>query len=476
MYNVIKQVLMIFILSCFSQMLTSQEISFGDIIVISDQIPQAYRIFSLDVDNDGDLDIISASQGQGRISWFENIDSHGNFSSEQIIATGIDGLYSVYSEDIDGDGDFDFLSAAYWGNEIAWYENLNGLGNFSSAQIISSDINSASTVFSVDIDGDEDNDVITVSFLDGIISWFENIDGLGTFDQEHIISTIEFGTRIVYSIDIDCDSDYDIIVASNDKITWYENLDGLGNFGQQNIITNNVDLAYSLYCSDLDGDNDLDILSASWNDNKIAWYKNLNGSGNFSQQMVISTNAIGASSVFSADIDNDGDQDVLSTSYDDNKIAYYENLDGWGGFAQQQIITQEFNGPSSVFCSDIDGDGDQDILAASYDDNMIFWISNDLVSVIEYPQTTPEVHKIMKIFPNPFNPDATISFDLKHTQVVQIKIFNILGQLVKEIINDQLTRGNHKVIINNIDLSSGVYFLNFNGEEISEQRKIVILK
>jgi hypothetical protein len=74
----------------------------------------------------------------------------------------------------------------------------------------------------------------------------------------------------------------------------------------------------------VDGDSDLDVLSASFYDDTIAWYEN-DGSGGFSSQQIISTLADFASSVSTADVDGDGDLDVLSASFYDNKIAVYEN-------------------------------------------------------------------------------------------------------------------------------------------------------
>jgi hypothetical protein len=61
------------------------------------------------------------------------------------------------------------------------------------------------------------------------------------------------------------------------------------------------------------------------NDDKIAWYKNTDGAGTFGAQQVISTAALGAISVYATDIDGDGDMDVLSASVGDDKIAWYKN-------------------------------------------------------------------------------------------------------------------------------------------------------
>ena len=65
-----------------------------------------------------------------------------------------------------------------------------------------------------------------------------------------------------------------------------------------------------MYAADLDGDGDLDVLSACPGDRKIAWYEN-KGNGTISAvPSVISTEASGARSVYAADLDGDGDVDI----------------------------------------------------------------------------------------------------------------------------------------------------------------------
>jgi len=168
----------------------------------------------------------------------------------------------------------------------------------------------------------------------------------------------------------------DVLSASydDDKIAWYEN-DGTGNFGAQQVITSAADGASSVYAQDIDGDGDIDVLSASFADDKIAWYEN-DGLGNFGAQQVITTAADGAQSVYAQDLDGDGDMDVLSASKWDNKIAWCEN-DGTGNFGAQQVITSAAEYANSVYAQDIDGDGDMDVLSASRNDDKIAWYQND---------------------------------------------------------------------------------------------------
>jgi hypothetical protein len=130
--------------------------------------------------------------------------------------------------------------------------------------------------------------------------------------------------------------------------------------------------ATSVYSTDLDGDGDMDVLSSSFGDNKIAWYEN-DGTGNFGSQIVISTAASGAYSVYATDMDGDGDMDVLSASWTDNKIAWYENTDGAGTFGAQNVISTVAMNAVSVYATDMDGDGDMDVVSASNRDDKIAW-------------------------------------------------------------------------------------------------------
>ncbi|MBI4880668.1 MAG: VCBS repeat-containing protein, partial [Planctomycetes bacterium] len=91
----------------------------------------------------------------------------------------------------------------------------------------------------------------------------------------------------------------------------------------------------------------------------------LGAKGEFGPQQVISTAADLPWSVFATDLDGDGDADVLSASLFDDKVAWYENTNGLGTFGPQQVISTVADAATSVFASDLDGDGDADVLSAS---------------------------------------------------------------------------------------------------------------
>ena len=350
--------------------------TFGVLQVITTYADGAKSVYACDIDGDGDQDVLSASPDDNKIAWYENTDGNGTFGEQQAITPSAAGARSVYACDIDNDGDQDVISASYGDNKIAWYENINGYGTFGEQQIITDSASGAISVYACDMDGDGDQDVLSASYEDDKIAWYENIDGKGTFGEQQIITDSTDRTTSVYACDIDGDGDQDVLLASfqEDKIAWYENTDSYGTFGEQQIITESADGAYSVYACDVDGDGDKDVLSASFYDYKIAWYENIDGKGTFEEQQIITTSANGAFSVFACDVDGDGDQDVLSASFSDYKIAWYENTDGKGTFGEQQVIIKCEYFAVSVYSCDIDNDGDQDVLSASA--NKIAWYEN----------------------------------------------------------------------------------------------------
>jgi len=358
----------------------SAQTSFGSQqIIFKSEVSAPTDIYAADIDGDGDLDTLSASAGDDKIAWYENTDGQGTFGPQRVISTSADYARSVYADDLDGDGDQDVLSASTRDNKIAWYENIDGLGTFGPQKVITMIAHAAVSVYSVDLDGDGDPDVLSVSFNDDKIAWYENTDGLGTFGPQKVITNSADAAVSMHAADLDGDGDIDVLSSSiyDDKLAWYENIDGLGTFGPPQIVDlNDVYARSSVYTADLDGDGDTDVLSASSYDNKIAWYENTDGLGSFVTKQVITTSADGVNSVRSADLDGDGDLDLLSASNNDNEIAWYENTDGFGTFGPQQVIAMSTSGVWSVHAADLDGDGDQDVMSASFGSDKIAWYEN----------------------------------------------------------------------------------------------------
>ena len=342
---------------------------FGPEKLVAGRAVGPMSLFAADLDGDGDQDVLSASSGDDKIAWYENVGGPGTAMPQRVISALTDGPRSVYAADLDGDGDPDVLSASWYDDKIAWYENVDGRGVFGHQRVIDDTVWGADSVLAADLDGDGDEDVLAASFHDDEVVWYENLDGQGSFGAKQVITATADAVTSIFAADLDGDGDQDVLSAAEyaDEIAWYKNA-GQGDFGPPVIITTLIDSPRCVFAADLDGDGDQDVLSASAWDDKLAWYENTNGSGSFGPEIPIATMFDYALWVLATDLDGDGDRDVLAASYYSDKIARYENTDGQGSFGSQRVVTALAAGATSVLAADLDDDGDQDVLSTSGED------------------------------------------------------------------------------------------------------------
>ncbi|MBU2471836.1 MAG: T9SS type A sorting domain-containing protein, partial [Bacteroidetes bacterium] len=80
------------------------------------------------------------------------------------------------------------------------------------------------------------------------------------------------------------------------------------------------------------------------------------------------------------------------------------------------------------------------------------------VSVNEIGSGIPDDYSLSQNYPNPFNPTTTINFSIPKSGLVTLKVYNILGQEVASLVNEEMKAGNYRVNFNANGLASGVYF------------------
>ncbi len=342
--------------------------------VITSLADGAESVFAADVDGDGDIDALSASSNDDTVAWYENLDGAGQFGSRRLITQVAKGASSVFAADVDGDGDTDALATSSLNDTIAWFENVDGAGAFGPERRISTAADGARSVVAADLDGDGDVDVLAASSLDDTIAWFENLDGAGTFGPERLISTTADGAASVAVADMNLDGDLDVLCASplDDTIAWFENLDGAGTFGPERAISTTADGAQSVATGDVDRDGDPDVFAAF--DSVVVWYRNRTG-GTFDPPGIIT--GLGTTVVVAAaDLDGDGDADALVASASLGLIVWVENRRPAATTWTLRTVTDSAPGVRAVFAADVDGDGDLDALSASAGDDRIAWFRN----------------------------------------------------------------------------------------------------
>ncbi len=285
----------------------------------------------------------------------------------------------------------------------------------------------AASVFAADVDGDGDMDILSASSADDRCSnnpllecsdpsdcggatcnlakalvWYENDGNSPPGFTPRPIPRDRFGkdARFVLAVDLDGDTDIDVLASSGGDapediraVAWYENdgaaIPGFTEHVVQSTAGANI---FSVSAADIDRDGQRDIVSASRTDEAIAWYENDGGLPPVFAQQSVSGGALPHFSVFAADVDGDGDSDIVSGSADSVQswIGWYENR---GGSPQRfsprtRRISNNVVDARAVFAADVDGDGDIDVLSASAGDDRIAWYEN---------QNAPDVFNVTTV-------------------------------------------------------------------------------
>lgn len=318
-----------------------------------------------DVDNDGDLDIVSAHRSGGdELLFHENL-GNGQFDTF-VISTDSIVTRDLEFVDADRDGDLDIAVASWKQSEFAIYENLSG-GDFSSKSIFAKRP-SPMTLTVADFNGDNYEDIATLSSEGpGLLALHESSAGALNFSPQKNIDAGDFGIASPQSADIDADGDVDIVAAIKEttangnhvyRLVWYANED-VG-FGSPRII--DPDVVYprfeSILATDLDGDGDTDVALATGD--TVVWYDNVGVQGGFSESKYISQSPF-FTPASAADFDGDGDLDLLSGDRrrHTRALVWREN-DGSGAFTTEHEVIDETS--FDTLSADVDDDGDLDIV------------------------------------------------------------------------------------------------------------------
>lgn len=371
-----------------------------------------------DIDNDGDLDIISANELDDEIAWYENdgglspMFAHHSIASPNGPTGLVDGASWVITGDLDNDGDLDVVSASIHDDTIAWYENDgNTVPNFSK-WVITSSADGARSVFAADLDSDGDLDIMSASANDNTIAWYENIGGNPTtFGPRIVVSSSANAASSVFAADLDNDGDIDILSAaeSSFEIAWYEN-DGNPDpvFVYQSISTTQ-NRPQGVFAIDLDNDGDIDVLSASTNEDKVVWFQNDGAIEPSFTEQLITTELDGPESIYAADIDNDGDIDVIAAAIVGDSFAWMENDGGFVPTFNTRLLDNNSDAARAVSVADLDNDGDLDVLAVATSDNKLSWFQNGMIKEINVsaPGASIEAPNTMQLINKDLNLGAT---------------------------------------------------------------------
>ncbi len=99
-----------------------------------------------------------------------------------------------------------------------------------------------------------------------------------------------------------------------------------------------------------------------------------------------------------------------------------------------------------------------------------------LVGVKLINSNVPEKFSLHQNFPNPFNPETNIRFEIPNSSFVKIIVFNSSGKEVKTIVNERLNTGSYEISFREENLSSGIYLYQLTAGEFTEVKKMLLIK
>ena len=334
-----------------------------------------------DFDGDGSSDLLF---GRSKLFWSSN-DGAGGFyevrSVDPSVATGIGSFETIAADDLDLDGDTDIFGVRRTlasTDVLGWHAN-RGSGSFGSFVELRS-INMRSREGHIaDLDGDGDSDALVLT-QDRRLVWFEQLgSGSVAFGPERPLTPLGWNVRGVRIGDVDRDGDRDLVVLrvaggapSPVDILLYAN-EGGGAFSAPSVTVTTADPLDSFDLADMDLDGDLDVVLPSVGTNRIDWYENA-GTGAFPTPHAVATLGVTPSGVVAADFDGDGDVDVASGGFfPTGSVLWYERLGG-GGFAPGAVLSTTARVTSDVDLgmADINGDGVEDL-----------WMNDDTVEWVD---------------------------------------------------------------------------------------------
>ncbi|RJP74171.1 MAG: T9SS C-terminal target domain-containing protein [Candidatus Zixiibacteriota bacterium] len=455
-----------------------------------------------DIDADGDYDLFIGDY-YGRLRHWRNdgTSQQASFSWVTNQWQGIDVGDCAAPEfaDLDSDGDFDLWvgrEAYQTGSDndlgdVFYYQNL---GSPPAPQMQLVRVNSLtfdegaySKPILVDDDGDQRLDL-----------WVSNGQELRVYRNTGTIAAPAFSlaypdmlpgvaAHAVDLYDLDADGDKDLVRANgqlfNGEITFYRNVGTPQNpsFISMFMIQTPYDALGTVTLADMDGDGDGDMLLGAWGQG-LVYYQN-QGTPQQPSFVLLSENWQGISGGRNprfCDFDLDGDVDLLTGV---NTWGHVELWDNVGTPQSPQMVRTDSNlcdlviGSPKPTGGDVDADGDVDLWVGCSEGGIYFFRNTtDTVSVSPY--TRPHLQRVMdlSLSPQPGNPTTAISFQLPYSQEVDLAVYNLLGARVATLASGRMNAGSYSLPWESSGYASGIYFVRLATETGTLTRKLVTIQ
>lgn len=315
-----------------------------------------------DMDGDGMPDVVLWGNYRAKVGWCRNWGAHGYSRTIPLDNTPAYFVEDLELGDLDGDLDIDLVYMTDSGH-VLWAANSGSgaMGIVTLVVSVDGDPSNLTDVDLADMDGDQDLDIVFTEGENEISGWCAN-DGAGNFGQASLYA---WDPIKLVPVDMDQDGDTDVAFSVGGSIVWQEN-NGSGLMGASHSVYSGGSFHLWITAGDMDGDQDMDLVASTNADGPDPYEMHLFTSSANGQSWTMSN----ISSFYTqsgdaelADMDGDGDPDVIGSSYFYNgtnkKVRIYPN-NGNGTFGTATQLSAYW--PGNLMPADLDLDGDMDLV------------------------------------------------------------------------------------------------------------------
>lgn len=438
---------------------------------------QTYGTYAGDLDGDGWSDFIVPNERPADVRVFMN-DQQGGYDDFTVFTvTGGSRPSTNEGFDYNLDGLMDFTLGNSTNDQVTVFTG-DGTGNFSSIQNYTAASGIRGLVI-IDTNGDGFPDIVTANRDASNVSILMNNTN-GTFASAINFEGNGNGETAAATADVNRDGIMDLFLGaiySDDVMLWLGDGNGSFIFSDEVAVGNGP---WMVVAGDVNNDGVPDVVCANSSGSSFSVVL-CDSAGNLSSPTNYSVGNFPLS-VDLGDVDGDLDLDIVTSNFSGANFTLYEN-DGTGIFINRNDLPSNQAGSCAVF-HDRDNDGDMDMTAIDELQDLLILFTNDPVTNISVGENIPEEFILYQNYPNPFNPTTKINFTIpsviaseaKQSQFVTLQVYDVLGNEIATLVNEEKAPGSYKIEFDGTGLTSGMYFYILKAGEFSETKKMILLK
>ncbi len=431
--------------------------------VIATGLGEAYSCTTIDIDWDGDPDLVTSSRTTNRIDWWEN-DGTGNFT-QHYVTNSYSSCRQAVPLDVDYDGDIDVLSATEGSSTLDWWEND---GSFSFTQrTFATGYSGAHGITTGEILQSKSYQAVTTANTGDTADYWDIIGDFrphGTLDSAILDSGYSetLWGNFTWSENEPADTAVNMYIRGGDSVSAVEGAswDGphAGGFNSGTVLTSNpryFQYRLEFTTSNPDHSPNLNWVNINYQDHSAVTEVILN-SESVEEGILMSWEAIGDAAGF--------DLFRAPASGSDNELAY------------ERVNNSRLPGNRLTVYLDASATAGESYaykIRAIATDGVISWHGPIIATALP---GAGERMSLAQSHPNPASEYTTISFELPVSTNTRLQVFDLSGRLVSTLVNEELSAGRHSVMLDTSTMPSGVYLYRLEADGESRTERLTIAR